>query len=94
MQVGLTEAQKARYTDFLGPVIDSNFRQRPTSLTFADDNVMRHLVSFGCWHVPQFLARDMATNPARIRSAPKSLVARGKGLVKVDLDAALPDDAA
>ena len=43
----------------------------------------------------EFLARDMAHEPARIRSVPKSLVARGKGLVKgvkVDLDAALPDD--
>ena len=42
-----------------------------------------------------FLARDMASEPARIRPVPKSLVARGKGLVKgvkVDLDAALPDD--
>jgi antitoxin PrlF len=42
-----------------------------------------------------FLARDMASEPARIRPVPKSLVARGKGLVKgvkVDLDAALPED--
>lgn len=42
-----------------------------------------------------FLARDMANEPARIRPAPKSLVTRGKGLVKgvkVDLDAALPED--
>jgi haloalkane dehalogenase len=31
MQVGLTEAQKSRYTDFLGPVIDNNFRQRPSA---------------------------------------------------------------
>lgn len=31
MQVGLTEVQKARYTDFLGPIIDSNFRQRPSA---------------------------------------------------------------
>ena len=33
--------------------------------------------------------------PAQIRPVPKSLVARGKGLVKgikVDLDAALPED--
>jgi antitoxin PrlF len=45
----------------------------------------------------EFLARDMADNPARIRPVPKSLVARGKGLVKgvkVDLDLALPDDEA
>ena len=45
----------------------------------------------------EFLARDMANEPARIRPVPKSLVARGKGLVKgvrVDLDAALPDDEA
>ena len=31
MQVGLTEAQKAQYTDFLGPIIDNNFRQRPSA---------------------------------------------------------------
>jgi haloalkane dehalogenase len=31
MQNGLTEAQKARYTDFLGPIIDNNFRQRPSA---------------------------------------------------------------
>ena len=45
----------------------------------------------------EFLARDMANEPARIRPVPKSLVALGKGLVKgvkVDLDAALPDDEA
>jgi antitoxin PrlF len=45
----------------------------------------------------EFLARDMANEPARIRSVPRSLVARGKGLakgVKVDLEAALPDDEA
>src|ERR1700674_4144697 len=38
-----------------------------------------------------FLARDRANEPARIRPVPKSLVTRGKGLVKgvkVDLDAA------
>jgi pimeloyl-ACP methyl ester carboxylesterase len=29
MQAGLTGAQKARYTDFLGPIIDNNFRQQP-----------------------------------------------------------------
>jgi haloalkane dehalogenase len=29
MQAGLTETQKARYRDFLGPIIDNNFRQRP-----------------------------------------------------------------
>lgn len=43
----------------------------------------------------EFLARDMTNQPARIRPVPKSLVARGKGLVKgvrVDLDAALPED--
>lgn len=31
MQVGLTEVQKARYTEFLGPIIDNNFRQRPSA---------------------------------------------------------------
>jgi len=42
-----------------------------------------------------FLARDMGSEPARIRPVPKSLVARGKGLVKgvkVDLDAPAEDD--
>jgi antitoxin PrlF len=45
----------------------------------------------------EFLAEDMARDPARIRPAPKSLAARGKRLVKgvkVDLDATLPDDEA
>ncbi|HEU4805801.1 MAG TPA: type II toxin-antitoxin system PrlF family antitoxin [Nitrobacter sp.] len=44
-----------------------------------------------------FLSRDMANEPARIRPVPKSLVARGKSLVKgvkVDLDATLPEDEA
>jgi haloalkane dehalogenase len=31
MQVGLTEAQRTRYADFLGPIIDNNFRQRPSA---------------------------------------------------------------
>jgi haloalkane dehalogenase len=31
MKVGLTETQKTRYTDFLGPIIDSNFRQQPSA---------------------------------------------------------------
>jgi haloalkane dehalogenase len=31
MQVGLTEAQTARYTEFLGPIIDHNFRQQPSA---------------------------------------------------------------
>ena len=42
-----------------------------------------------------FLTRDMANEPGRIQPVPKSLVTRGKGLVKgvkVDLDAALPED--
>jgi haloalkane dehalogenase len=30
MQVGLTEAQKAHYHEFLGPIIDKNFTQRPS----------------------------------------------------------------
>ncbi len=45
----------------------------------------------------KFLANDMAKEPARIRPVPKSLIARGKALVKgveVDLDAVLPDDEA
>ncbi len=31
MQAGLTESQKTRYTNFLGPIIDDNFRQRPSA---------------------------------------------------------------
>ena len=31
MQAGLKEAQKTRYTEFLGPIIDNNFRQRPSA---------------------------------------------------------------
>jgi len=31
MQADLTEAQKARYKDFLGPIIDNNFRQQPSA---------------------------------------------------------------
>jgi antitoxin PrlF len=45
----------------------------------------------------EFLARDMASESARIRPVPKSLLARGKALfkdVKVDLDETLPDDEA
>ena len=44
-----------------------------------------------------FLARDMAKEPGRIRLVPSSLVSRGRDLVKgvkVDLDAPLPDDEA
>ena len=45
----------------------------------------------------KFLAHEMVSEPARTRPVPRSLVARGKGLVKgskVDLNAALPDDEA
>ena len=45
----------------------------------------------------EFLARDMAHEPARIRPVPRSLVSRAKALVKgveVDVDAPLPDDEA
>jgi pimeloyl-ACP methyl ester carboxylesterase len=31
MQVGMTEAQKARYNEFLGPIINKNFTQRPSA---------------------------------------------------------------
>jgi antitoxin PrlF len=44
-----------------------------------------------------FLARDMALYPARFRPVARSLVLRGKALVKgvrIDLDAPLPDDKA
>ena len=45
----------------------------------------------------EFLARDMAKEPGRIRPVPPSPVSRGRDLVKgvkVDLDAPLPDDEA
>ena len=47
--------------------------------------------------VPCIPGARHGNEPARIRPVPKSLVARGKGLVKgvkVDLDAALPEDEA
>ena len=31
MQVGLTETQLARYNEFLGPIVDKNFTQRPSA---------------------------------------------------------------
>jgi pimeloyl-ACP methyl ester carboxylesterase len=31
MQVGMNEAQKARYNEFLGPIVDKNFTQRPSA---------------------------------------------------------------
>jgi len=31
MQVGMTETQKARYNEFLGPIVDKNFTQRPSA---------------------------------------------------------------
>ena len=31
MQAGLTETQKIRYFEFLGPIIDNNFRQQPSA---------------------------------------------------------------
>ena len=31
MQVGMTETQKARYNEFLGPIVEKNFTQRPSA---------------------------------------------------------------
>jgi antitoxin PrlF len=45
----------------------------------------------------EFLARDMANEPERIRAVPRTLVSRAKALVKgveVDLGEPLPDDEA
>jgi antitoxin PrlF len=45
----------------------------------------------------EFLARDMAHEPARIGPVPRSLVSRAKALVRgveVDVDAPLPEDEA
>jgi pimeloyl-ACP methyl ester carboxylesterase len=65
MQAGLTEAQKARYTDFLGPIIDNNFRQKPSAgAAFAQmtyqltDEVAANtsrLVEFRCSAIPLLL---------------------------------------
>jgi haloalkane dehalogenase len=61
MQAGLTETQKARYTDFLGPIIDNNFRQQPSAgPAFAQ---MTHL-----------LADEVAANTARLLEFRRSSV--------------------
>ena len=62
MQSGLTEAQKARYTDFLGPIIDNNFRQRPgAGLAFAQMTLQ--------------LTDEIAANTARLLEFRRSDVA-------------------
>jgi haloalkane dehalogenase len=66
MQVGLTEAQKAHYTTFLGPIIDNNFRQRPSSAA-----------AFG--QMTYQLSDELAANTARltdfrISTVPLSLI--------------------
>ena len=65
MQVGLTGAQGARYRDFLGPVIDDNFRRKPgAGLAFAQMTAQlldelaanaARLVDFRCSEVPLLL---------------------------------------
>ena len=62
MQSGLREAQKARYTDFLGPIIDNNFRQRPgAGLAFAQMTLQ--------------LTDEIAANTARLLEFRRSDVA-------------------
>ena len=65
MQVGLTDAQSARYRDFLGPVIDDNFRRKPgAGPAFAQMTAQlldelaanaARLVDFRCSEVPLLL---------------------------------------
>lgn len=53
LQQGLTEAQKVNYFDFLGPVIDNNFRQQPSAaIAFAQMTSQLH--------------EEVAANTARI----------------------------
>lgn len=53
LAIGLTEAQKVRYFEFLGPVIDNNFRQQPSAaLAFAQMTYQ--------------LAEEVAANTARL----------------------------
>jgi pimeloyl-ACP methyl ester carboxylesterase len=59
MQAGLTESQKAHYTEVLGPIIDNNFRQSPSAgPAFAQ---MTHL-----------LFDEVAANTARITDLRRS----------------------
>jgi haloalkane dehalogenase len=53
LATGLSEAQKVRYFEFLGPVIDNNFRQQPSAaLAFAQMTYQ--------------LAEELAVNTARL----------------------------
>ena len=74
MQAGLTEAQKAHYNEFLGPVIDNNFRQRPSAgpafaqmtYQFSDEvaaNTAR-LVDFRRSDVPLLLISPIFMSPS------------------------------
>jgi haloalkane dehalogenase len=61
MQVGLTEEQKAHYTKFLGPIIDNNFRQRPSS-------------AFAFAQMTYQLSDELAANAARLTDFRSSTV--------------------
>jgi len=53
LQAGLTETQKIRYFNFLGPIIDNNFRQQPSAA-----------VAFA--QMTYQLAEEVAANTARL----------------------------
>ena len=61
MQKHLTEDQKSRYSDFLGPLIDNNFRQQPSALpAFAS--------------MTSHLSEELAANTARLAELRKTSV--------------------
>jgi pimeloyl-ACP methyl ester carboxylesterase len=53
MQMGMKEEHKARYTEFLGPLIDKNFRQQPSSAAAFSEMTFR-------------LHDEVAANTARV----------------------------
>jgi haloalkane dehalogenase len=64
MQVGMTETQKARYNEFLGPIVDKNFTQRPSAApAFAQMTYQ--------------LVDEMAANTARLSDFRRSDQAKG-----------------
>jgi pimeloyl-ACP methyl ester carboxylesterase len=61
MQVGMKEEQKAHYNEFLGPIIDNNFRQQPSAgPAFAQMTYQLH--------------EEVAANTARIKEFRRSAV--------------------
>lgn len=61
MQIGLSEEQKGRYSSFLGPLIDGNFKQQPSALpAFAS--------------MTSHLSEELMANTARLAELRKSEV--------------------